>query len=135
FALFLAFRLKNPDLWQTYWGGEKPFEMAHLNAILRSAHFPPYDPWFSGGYINYYYFGSYLHAFVMKLTGIAPEIAFNIAVPMTMALVWAAAFSVGAALWVVVRRRVHGTVYPIIGGVGGAVAVGLLGNLNAAGQV
>ncbi|MHB8647138.1 MAG: DUF2298 domain-containing protein, partial [Thermomicrobiales bacterium] len=41
FFLFLAFRLKNPDLWQTYWGGEKPFEMAHLNAILRSAHFPP----------------------------------------------------------------------------------------------
>ncbi len=111
FALFLAFRLKNPDLWQTYWGGEKPFEMAHLNAILRSAQFPPYDPWYVGGYINYYYFGSYLHAFAMKLTGIAPEVAFNVAVPMTMALVWGASFSTGAALWVAVRRN-------LIGGVG-----------------
>ena len=151
FALFLAFRLKNPDLWQTYWGGEKPFEMAQLNAIMRSAHFPPYDPWFSGGYINYYYFGGYLHAFVMKLTGIAPEVAFNVAVPITMALVWGAAFSIGAALWMTVRRRRQPAACtqspsrpagtrspqssPIIGGLGAAAAVGLFGNLDAFGQI
>ncbi len=146
FFLFLAFRLKNPDLWQTYWGGEKPFEMAHLNAILRSAHFPPYDPWFAGGYINYYYFGGYLHAFAMKLTGIAPEIAFNVAVPITMALVWGAAFSTGAALWVAVRRGQraagsgqHSVLDPqsssIVGGVSAAAAVGLFGNLDAFGQM
>ncbi|MDQ2784210.1 MAG: DUF2298 domain-containing protein [Chloroflexota bacterium] len=150
FFLFLAFRLKNPDLWQTYWGGEKPFEMAQLNAILRSAHFPPYDPWFAGGYINYYYFGGYLHAFVMKLTGIAPEVAFNVAVPITMALVWGAAFSTGAALWVAVRRRqsVAGPQSscrpegarsshscPIVGGICATAAIGLFGNLDAFGQV
>ncbi len=138
FFLFLSFRFKNPDLWQTYWGGEKPFEMAHLNAILRSAHFPPYDPWFAGGYINYYYFGSYLHAFAMKLTGIAPEVAFNVAVPITMALVWGASFSTGAALWVMVRRRqIVGSPQPssIIGGVAAAAAVGLFGNLDAFGQM
>ena len=158
FLLFLAFRLKNPDLWQTYWGGEKPFEMAQMNAILRSAHFPPYDPWFAGGYINYYYFGGYLHAFVMKLTGIAPEVAFNVAVPITMALVWGAAFSTGAALWTAVRRGQlpssefgvrsskilrsrspnieHRTPNsPIIGGICATAAVGLFGNLDAFGQV
>ncbi len=152
FFVFLAFRLKNPDLWQTYWGGEKPFEMAHLNAILRSAHFPPYDPWFAGGYINYYYFGGYLHAFVMKLTGIAPEVAFNVAVPITMALVWGAAFSTGAALWVAVRRNQlavgsrqsavgpHSSFLipqscPIVGGICATAAVGLFGNLDAFGQV
>jgi len=150
FFLFLAFRLKNPDLWQTYWGGEKPFEMAHLNAILRSAHFPPYDPWYAGGYINYYYFGGYLHAFAMKLTGIAPEVAFNVAAPMTMALVWGAAFSTGAALWVSVRRRRPsrallpvGSRQPalrpqssaIVGGICATAAIGLFGNLDAFGQV
>ena len=98
-------RLCNPDLWQTYWGGEKPFELAHLNAILRSAHFPPYDPWFSGGYINYYYGGTDLHAFARKSVGAAPEVGFNVAVPITMAVVCGAAFSVGAALWSSVRRR------------------------------
>lgn len=136
FALFLTFRLKNPDLWQTYWGGEKPFELAHLNAILRSAQFPPYDPWFAGGYINYYYFGSYLHAFAMKVTGIPTEVAFNVAVPMTLALVWGAAFSVGAALWSLVQRRKMRSPRGLIaGGVAATVAVALLGNMDAFGQV
>jgi YYY domain-containing protein len=136
FVLFLLFRLRNPDLWQTYWGGEKPFEMVHLNAILRSAHFPPYDPWFSGGYINYYYYGSYLHAFVMKIVGAAPEVAFNVAVPINMAVVWGAAFSVGAALWRAVRKRAPTNARSVIvGGVGAAAAVALFGNLDAFGQI
>lgn len=135
FTLFLLFRLNNPDLWQTYWGGEKPFELAQLNAILRSAHFPPYDPWYAGGYINYYYWGGYLHAFAMKLTGVAPEVAFNIALPMTMALVWGAAFSVGSALWMAVRSVPGRDGDAIKGGVAGALAVAFLGNLDGAGQV
>ena len=44
------------------------------------------------------------------------------------------AFSVGAALWVTVRRR-RGGPTPIAGGVASAVAVGLFGNLDAAGQI
>ena len=52
-------------------------EFAHLNAVLRSAHFPPVDPWYAGGYLNYYYYGTYLVAFMIKLTGIPSEIAFT----------------------------------------------------------
>src|SRR5262249_42962460 len=81
FAVFLVFRWINPDSWHPFWGGEKPMEFAHINAILRSAHFPPYDPWFADGYINYYYYGLYLVAFCIKLTGIPTEIAFNLAQP------------------------------------------------------
>lgn len=98
FALFLTFRLINPDGWHPIWGGEKPMEFAHLNAILRSAHFPPYDPWFGGGYINYYYYGMYLVAFLFKLTGIPSEVAFNLAQPTVISLLASGTFSLVSTL-------------------------------------
>lgn len=98
FSIFLLYRAINPDSYHPIWGGEKPMEFAHLNGILRSAHFPPVDPWYSGGYINYYYYGTYLVAFLFKLTGIPTEIAFNLAQPTFPALLAAAAFSITAAL-------------------------------------
>src|SRR5690606_32652277 len=62
FAFFLLLRAINPDLWQTFFGGEKPMDMTYTSAIARSATFPPYDPWFAGGAMNYYYYGFYLVA-------------------------------------------------------------------------
>jgi len=100
-AAFLAFvgvRLLNPDLWQPWNGGEKFMESAFLNATLRSAQFPPYDPYFAGGTINYYYYGLFLVAQLIKLTGIAPEVAFNLAVPGLLALTAAGIFGVAHSL-------------------------------------
>jgi uncharacterized membrane protein len=56
---FVGIRMLNPDLWQPWYGGEKFMEMAFLTGILRSTWFPPVDPHFAGGFINYYYFGLY----------------------------------------------------------------------------
>jgi YYY domain-containing protein len=98
FLVFVVFRLFNPDLWQPWNGGEKFMEVAFLNAILRSASFPPYDPYFAGGVMNYYYYGLYLVSLPIKLTGIAPEVAFNLAVPSLFALTALGVFSVGATL-------------------------------------
>ena len=130
FALFLVFRFYNPDSWHTVWGGEKPMEFAHLNAILRSPQMPPVDPWYSGAYINYYYYGTYLVAFLIKLTGIPAEIAFNLAQPTMMAFLAAGAYGVAATLGRDLTRRAGGRRgAAILAGLLGTVLVVLVGNL------
>ena len=104
YLAFVGVRLLNPDLWQPWNGGEKFMEFAFLNASLRSPTFPPYDPYFAGGILNYYYYGFYLVGLVIKLTGIAAEVAFNLAVPSLFALTALGLFSVGSSLATVQRR-------------------------------
>jgi YYY domain-containing protein len=106
FLLFIAVRLQNPDIWQPWFGGEKQMEFAFLNGILRSPTFPPVNPHFAGGVINYYYFGLYLVAYLVKLTGIYAEVAFNLAIAMLFALTVVNVFAV--AYSAVARKRDRG---------------------------
>ncbi len=131
FTVFLIFRFYNPDSWEANWGGEKPMEFAHLNATLRSSEFPPYDPWFSGGYLNYYYYGLYVVAFLIKLTGIPAEIAFNLAQPTFMAFLGSAAYGVAATLGRDLGRRFNvGRLAALAGGLMGAILMVAVGNLG-----
>ncbi len=124
FLFFVGLRVLNPDLWHPWNGGEKSMEFAFLNAITKSAYFPPYDPYYAGGYINYYYYGLHLIAILIKLTGIVPAVAFNLAVPFLFALTVANAFSLGYNL---TGRRLSGllamTFVTLIGNLDGMVQI------------
>jgi YYY domain-containing protein len=98
FLMFLGIRLGNPDLWHPYKGGEKPMDFSYFNAILKSTSFPPYDPWFAGGYINYYYYGFVIVGTPVKLLGITPSVAYNLILPTLFSLVGTAAFAIGYSL-------------------------------------
>ncbi|MCS7222370.1 MAG: DUF2298 domain-containing protein [Anaerolineae bacterium] len=136
FLAFVFIRLLNPDLWQPWNGGEKFMEFAFLNAILRSAYFPPYDPYYAGGYINYYYYGQYLVALLIKLTGIIPSVAFNLAIPTFFALTVSGAFGLVYNLTPTGGiRRARFWAKGLGWGLIGSALVTLIGNLDGMGQV
>ena len=90
FLLWAFVRANNPEIVAT----EKPMELAFLNGILRSAEFPPNDPWLSGYAISYYYFGYVMIALLTWLSGAASGVAFNLANALWFGLVAVGSYSV-----------------------------------------
>ena len=143
FFVFWVIRLQNPDLWHPFRGGEKPMDLAYLTAVARSTTLPPYDPWFAGGYINYYYLGQFFTATLLKLTTIQPAIGYNLAVPTFFAFTFAGAFSVAYNLAAIGRRHLRRgpglrrlprwSLY--MAGLFGALFVAVAGNLDGVGQM
>lgn len=125
FALLLIWslvRMKHPNIE----GQEKFMDFAFFNSILRSPSLPPADPWMAGEglFINYYYFGYFLNAHFARLTGVSPDIAYNLAVSNNFALCGVAMLSLGynltRSLWA---------------GLAGLLGLQVFGNLHAVLQV
>jgi len=95
FIFFLLIRIGNPDLWHPYKGGEKPMDFSYFNALIKSVSYPPYDPWYAGGYINYYYWGFLIAAVPTKILGIIPSIAYNLVLSSFFSFTASSAFCVG----------------------------------------
>jgi YYY domain-containing protein len=94
YLLAIFIRLGNPDVWDIIYGGEKPMDLSYFTAVLKSTTFPPYDPWYAGGYINYYYYGFVYVGAITKLLGIVPTLAYNLILPMLFSFTGLGAFSV-----------------------------------------
>ena len=135
FLLDLMIRIGNPDLWHPWKGGERPMDFSYLNAVLKSTSFPPYDPWFSGGYINYYYYGFVYLGVLVKWLGIMPSVAYNLIIPTVFSMIVMGAFSIGWNLVSFGKSIIHFSSKlikstPFITGLAAAFAVGVLGNLG-----
>ena len=112
----------SPDVWQT----EKPMDMAFVNAAGDARSFPPEDPWMAGEDLNYYYLGHLMAAGLVRLSGVAPDVGYNLAVAAFFALSAVAAFGLAGALVGRVAGALWGVGLVLVAGTVGA-GIELLG--------
>ncbi|AKB38571.1 hypothetical protein MSSAC_3981 [Methanosarcina siciliae C2J] len=92
FFFFLLVRVHLPEIYMH----EKFMDSAFLDAVIRTSSFPPSDPWFAGGSLDFYYYFGYLSVGVPgKLCAVKPSILFNLAIALTFALSFNLFFGVG----------------------------------------
>jgi len=134
FLLDLGIRFGNPDLWHPAKGGEKPMDFSYLNAVIKSSTFPPYDPWFAGGYINYYYYGFVIVGMPVKLLGIVPATAYNLIIPTLFSILALCAYSMGYHLVRSVSQNISLRIRanPKLAGLIAALLLVVFGNLGTA---
>src|SRR5258706_14896106 len=106
-----------------------------FNAVLNLSSFTPYDPWFAGGYINYYYYGFVLAAMPVKLLGIVPTMAYNFILPTWFAMIAIGAFAIGFSVVEKPESDVDEDGHPpvdlrLVAGLAAAVLTMLIGNLG-----
>ena len=83
FFFFLIIRIYIPRIYMH----EKFMDFAFLNAVIRTSSFPPADPWFAGGFLDFYYYFGYLSVGIPgKLCSVEPSILFNLAIALIFAL-------------------------------------------------
>lgn len=112
---------------------EKFMDIGFMNTLWRTNFLPAPDMWFSGGNINYYYFGQYAYTYLGKLTGIRPEIAYNLSMATTFSLTLILAYSAGRYLLSLYQQntQTHKTGWRTAGGMLSALLVGVAGNGHA----
>ncbi|HEY3360488.1 MAG TPA: DUF2298 domain-containing protein [Methanosarcina sp.] len=117
FFFFLLVRMYLPEIYRH----EKFMDFAFLNAVMRTSSFPPADPWFAGGFLDFYYYFGYLSVGVPgKLFSVEPSMLFNLALALTFTLSLNLLFGFGYNL-------THGNIrYGLLT----ALSVILLGNLQ-----
>jgi YYY domain-containing protein len=117
FFFFLLIRMNLPEIYRH----EKFMDFAFLNAVMRTSSFPPADPWFAGGFLDFYYYFGYLSVGVPgNLFSVEPSMLFNLAIALTFALSFNLFFGFGYNL----------TYGKIRYGILTALSVILLGNLQ-----
>ena len=94
FVLLCFFKGMYPDIN----GQEKFMDYGFIMSMLRSDKLPANDMWLSGCKINYYYFGQFIYALIIKLFGFAPQYGYTLSMCTAIALPFTSAFTVGTML-------------------------------------
>lgn len=122
FAVWTWVRAQAPDLSSL----EKPMDHGFIAAILDSTWMPAQDMWFSGGTINYYYFGQFFTAVLCRLTGISSAVGYNLMVATTFGLSVSTSSGLVFDLLHLRKHRAQGRIGRFAPAIGGAVGAGVI---------
>lgn len=112
-------------------GLEKYMDFGFINSVLRTEYLPPPDMWLAPFSINYYYFGHFVTALLIKISNIAPAITYNLMLAALFGLTLAASFSIGANLYYFFSSRSKtSSAILVLSGLLSAFLVTLGGNLH-----
>ncbi|MEE3419556.1 MAG: DUF2298 domain-containing protein [Lachnospiraceae bacterium] len=118
------------------YGTEKFMDYAFMTAMMRADYMPFPDPWFAGSSINYYYGGQYLASFLMKMTGSAAGMSYNLMRACVTAFSFVLPFSLVYQLMrdKVTKMQEHGGIFhkraPWAAATLGGLAVAFCGNFH-----
>lgn len=86
------------------YGLEKYMDYGFIQSILRSDYLPAEDMWFSGNSINYYYFGHFIAAFIIRLTAIDSSVGYNLMLATIVGLTFSLTYSLASNVVYSLRR-------------------------------
>ena len=101
FVLLCFFKGMLPDIN----GQEKFMDYGFIMSMLRNPSLPASDMWLSGYSINYYYFGQFIYALFIKISGIKPGIGYNLAMCSAIAVPFGMCYSIGTYLIEAARKN------------------------------
>ncbi len=108
---------------------EKYMDYGFINTIGNNDYMPAKDFWLSGEKINYYYFGHYLGAYLIKLARITVNYGYNLFLTLLFTLVCFSGYSIGSNLFYIYYDKKK-KYLPYAGGIIGFLAIGLAGNFH-----
>ncbi|MFC1649401.1 DUF2298 domain-containing protein [Patescibacteria group bacterium] len=124
FLLWTYVRAHQPDIN----GLEKFMDYGFIKATLESEYLPPNDMWAAGETINYYWYGHFVSAMLVRLSNIPAAVGYNLMLATIMGLLLSSVFSVGSTLVHTIKKLPARI--PIITGILCALLVVFAGNFH-----
>lgn len=126
FAAWAVIRAYNPDIH----GLEKYMDYGFMLSILRAEYFPPIDHFFASEPINYYYFGHHMAATITQLSGVLPNITYNLQIALIFALTFTGSFSIVLTWFSRMTQKKAFSLGVLLAGLLGGTLTAVTGNLH-----
>lgn len=109
-------------------GLEKFMDLGFINTLLRTEYLPPIDMWFSGNYINYYWFGHYMTSVLTVLSKLPSVVTYNLMIATILGFSLSGAFSIVTTL--LKKAKINSFKKLLIGGLLSSILLTFAGNFH-----